>query len=163
MNGSTENRAGNAPEKSAGQERVLNLGTARKMVPLVAHIVGDIGELQQRLAVLEPEQARLDRERRQLDWPARSRRYQLREEIAGVEARLGAAHEELEKLGITLIDPVKGRVGLPTMVNGHRAFFSWMIGDEGLRFWHFVGEAGRRAIPASWKDTGEPRLTGVKP
>ena len=40
---------------------------------------------------------RLDRERRQLDWPARSRRYQLREEIAGTTeaAELGAYHSAL--------------------------------------------------------------------
>jgi hypothetical protein len=163
MNGSTENRAGNAPEKSAGRQLVLNLGTARKMVPLVAHIVGDILDLRQRLAVLEPEQARLDRQRHSLAWPARSRRYQVREEIAAVEARLGATREELDKLGVTLIDPAKGRVGLPTAVNGHKAFFSWMVGDEGLRFWHFIGETERRAIPATWKETGEARLTGVKP
>ena len=34
------------------------------------------------LAALLPEQARLDREKNTLAWPARSRRYQLREEIA---------------------------------------------------------------------------------
>jgi hypothetical protein len=162
MNGSTENRAGNAPEKS-GREAVLNLGTARKMVPLVAHIVGEILDLHHRLRVLEPEQARLDSQRRTLDWPARSRRYQVRDELAHLESKLKAAREELEHLGVTLFDPAKGRVGLPTKVNGHRAFFSWMPGDEGLRFWHFVGEPTRRAIPANWKETGEARLTGIKP
>jgi len=163
MNGSTENRAGNAPEKSAGRDAVLNLGTARKMLPLVAHIVGDILDLNRRLGGLEVEQARLDRQRRTLDWPARSRRYQVRDELADLEAKVKAACEELDQLGVRLLDSTKGRVGLPTAVNGHRAFFSWMPGDEGLRFWHFLGETARRAIPAKWKDTGEARLTGVKP
>jgi hypothetical protein len=163
MNGSTENRAGNAPEKSAGREVVLNLGTARKMLPLVAHIGSEIFDLHRRLALLEPEQARLDRQRHSLDWPARSRRYQVRDELAQVEEKLKAVRLELEQLGIVLIDPAAGRVGLPTVVNGHRAFFSWMPGDEGLRFWHFVGEKARRTIPTNWKETGEVRLTGVKP
>src|SRR5262245_42103471 len=105
MNGSTENRAGNAPEKPAGREVVLNLGTARKMLPLVAHIVDEILDLKRRLTRLEPEQAHLDRQRRTLDWPARSRRYQVREELADLDARLKVARTELDQLGVILIDP----------------------------------------------------------
>jgi len=160
MNGSTESRAGDAPQKPDGRAVVLNLGTARKMLPLVIRIVGDILDLNRRVQALEPEQSRLDRQRRTLDWPSRSRRYQLREELAEVDTRLQAAHQELEQLGVALIDPHKGRIGLPTVVNGHLAFFSWMPGDESLRHWHFAGESVRRAIPANWKESGEVRLFG---
>jgi hypothetical protein len=162
MNGSTENRAWDAPEKSTKQKLALNLGTARKMLPLVARIVGDILELNQRLQLLAPEQAHLDRQRRTLDWASRSRRYQLREELTDLEGRLKAARLELEQLGVALLDPDKGQVGLPTVVNGHLAFFSWLPGDDGLRHWHFAGETTRRTIPASWKESGEIRLIGNK-
>lgn len=162
MNGSTENRAWDAPEKSARREGVLNLGTARKMIPLVARIVTDIVEASQCLVALVPEQAHLDRRRHSLDWTGRSRRYQVREEVLELEARLQTARAELEVLGVALIDPERGRVGLPTVVNGHLAFFSWMPGDEGLGYWHFAGEQVRRPIPPSWKETGEVRLIGHK-
>jgi hypothetical protein len=162
MNGSTENRAWDAPEKSTKQKVVLNLGTARKMLPLVARIVGDILDLNQRLHLLAPEQAHLDRQRRTLDWASRSRRYQLREEVNEAESLLKAARLELEQLGVALLDPGKGQVGFPTVVNGHLAFFSWIPGDEGLRHWHFAGEASRHTIPASWKESGEIRLIGNK-
>jgi hypothetical protein len=133
------------------------------MLPLISHIGGEILDLHRRLGGLAREQGRLDRQRRTLDWPARSRRYQVRDELVEVEERLKAARLELERLGIVLLDPATGRVGLPTAVSGHRAFFSWMPGDEGLRFWHFAGEMTRRSIPANWKETGEAKLTGIKP
>jgi hypothetical protein len=157
MNGSA---ASGAPEKAGQAEAVVNLGTARKMLPLVMRIVNDILELQQRLALMEPEQARLDRQRRTLDWPQRSRRYQLRDDLVAMEESLRVARTELEQLSVVLLDSQKGRVGLPTVVNGHLAYFSWVPGDEGLRHWHFAGETLRRPIPANWKETGEVRLLG---
>jgi hypothetical protein len=160
MNGSTENRASDASEKPGRREVVLNLGTARRMLPLVAHIVGDLLHCQRGLGRLLPEQSQLDRQRHTLAWPQRERRYQVSEEVAQLERKLRESNTELEQLGVAVIDAEQGRIGLPTVVNGHLAFFSWMPGDEGLRHWHFAGETVRRNIPASWKDTGDVRLLG---
>src|SRR5207244_6991728 len=109
MNGSTENRAG-ASEKTSPRHTVLSFGIARRMLPLVQQIVADILHNQRLLTQLAPEQAKLDRERRMLDWPHRQRRYQLRDEIAATELRLHESLGELESLGLTLVVPQDGLV-----------------------------------------------------
>jgi hypothetical protein len=160
MNGSTGNTASGASEKPGRRETLLNLTTARRMLPLVRQILADLGEARQQLARLQPEQDRLDRQRHTLSWPERSRRYQLREEIAAGESALQQARSELEGLGVVLVNDEEGWVGFPTVVNGRRAYFSWKPGEEALRFWHFAGETVRRLIPASWTRADDITLTG---
>jgi len=150
MNGSAENRASGASEKPGRSDAVMSLVTARRMLPLVRRIVGDLLNARRRLAQLLPEQNRLDRLRRTLAWPERARRYQLREEVADLEQDLQDALAELEVLGLALLDPALGRVGFPTTVNDRRAFFTWQAGDETVRGWHFLGETVSRPIPAAW-------------
>jgi hypothetical protein len=137
------------------RERVLNLGTARNMLPLVRRIIHDVTRANQALDLLLPEQDQLDRQKRTLDWPARSRRYRLREEIADQEHNLQDGLAELEFLGVDLLDPAKGQVGFPTIVNGRDAYFSWWNGEEDLAHWHFAGEKQRRRIPSSWTADAE--------
>ena len=81
MNGSTENTAFGASESPEPRETAMSLDAARDMLPLVQHIVGDILRHQSILVRLQPEQDRLDRHRRDLAWPERKRRYQIREEL----------------------------------------------------------------------------------
>jgi hypothetical protein len=150
MNGSTGNKAFGASEKPEPGDVVLSLSTAQRMLPLVKRIVEDILASQEALARLAPEQEELFRQRRNLAWPERKRLYQIQEEIANAERRLGEAHEEMQSLGLTLIDAESGRVGFPTLVNDRRAFFSWRPGDEGLQSWHFAEESVCRAIPKEW-------------
>src|SRR2546426_11465788 len=119
----TENTA-NASERPDRRETAMNLITARRMLPLVQRIVGDILHDRQELARLHPEQGRLDRQRRDLRWPERQRRYQLREEIMALERHLQEATVELQTLALALLDPLMGRIGFPTIVNDRRAFFS---------------------------------------
>ncbi len=147
MNGSKGYQASDASEKP---EVVLSLRMVQRMLPLVQRIVDDILTRQRNLSRLLPEESRLDRERRQLDWPARQRRYRLKEEVAGVEHDLQGAKDELGELGVTLLDCERGRVGFPTMVNNRRAYFSWQPGDESLHSWHFAEECTCRPIPQAW-------------
>ena len=42
------------------------------------------------------------------------------------------------------------KIGFPTIVNNRPAYFSWIPGDEALRFWHFADEIARRPIPPAW-------------
>jgi len=160
MSGSTGNTASGAFEKPERGETLLSLTTARRMVPLVRRIIEDILALRQRLLRLIPEQERLDRQRRDLSWPERARRYQLQEEIGAAEGQLQQARAELDGLGVVLVDPDAGWVGFPTAVNGRRAYFSWKPGEEILRFWHFAGETVRRLIPASWAKIDDTTLSG---
>ena len=159
MNGSTENTAHGASERPSREERMVDLATARRMVPLVRHIVADLLQQGGRLQELKPEQERLERKRRSLTWPERKRRYHLQEEVEGVERALQGTTAELESLGVRLLDPVVGRVGFPTLVNDHRAFFSWRPGEDGLHFWHFAGETVRRQIPPTWIKAAQTNLT----
>jgi hypothetical protein len=120
------------------------------MLPLVRRIIQDARKTQQALDQLLPEQDRLERQKRTLDWPARSRRYRLHEEIADHEHNLQDARAELEFLGVDLLDLDKGQVGFPTVVNGRDAYFSWRLGEDDVMHWHFAAETLRRRIPSSW-------------
>ncbi len=159
MSGFTENTA-NASERPDRRESAMNLVTARRMLPLVQHIVGDILHDRHELAKLQPEQDRLDRQRRELLWPERQRRYQIREEVAVLERRMQDAAAELQNLSLSLLDPLFGRIGFPTIVNDRRAFFSWRPGEETIRCWHFAEDAVCRPIPSSWLKVGDISLSG---
>src|SRR5205823_2231238 len=117
----------------------------------------DILQHQKTILGLQPEQERLDRQRRQLVWSERQRRYQVRDDVAAAERHLQEAVAELQSLGVVLLDSDTGRVGFPTIVNDRRAFFSWKPGDEGVRTWHFAEETVARPIPASWVKVAEGR------
>lgn len=134
MSGFAENTAYDASEKPDRHAAVIHLGTASRMLPLVRLIVEDVLADRQRQAQLEPEQERLDRQRRTLSWPDRARRYQIQEEMAAAVRHLQGALEELDNLGVELLDPKEGRVGFPTLVNNTRAYFSWRPHEEGLHF-----------------------------
>jgi hypothetical protein len=150
MNGSTGNKAFGASEKPERGDVILSLSTAQRMLPLVQRIVEDILNKQEALARLAPEQEQLFRQRRALAWPERQRRYQIQEEIAAAERSLGEAQEEIQTLGLALLDAEIGRVGFPTLVNDRRAFFSWRPGEDSLQSWHFAEESMCRPIPTAW-------------
>jgi hypothetical protein len=150
MNGSTGNKASGASEKPEPGDVILSLSTAQRMLPLVQRIVEDVLKNERALVRLQPEQEKLFRQRRSLAWPERQRRYQIQEEIDCAERNLTEAHEEMQRLGLTLLDAEIGRVGFPTLVNDRRAFFSWQPGEEGLQSWHFAEETTCRPIPAAW-------------
>jgi hypothetical protein len=159
MNGSTGNAAFNASEMPQRRDIVLNLNTARRMLPLVQRVVEDIRADRRALERLQPEQDRLDRHKRELVWQERQRRYQVHEELASVERHLSAALDELSTLGLTLLDADTGRIGFPTLVNDRRAFFSWQPGEETLTAWHFAEETAGRPIPASWWKISEASMS----
>jgi hypothetical protein len=160
MSGFPGNTASNASERPERREAAMNLVTARRMLPLVQRIVEDILNDQKSLERLQPEQEQLDRQRHDLRWPERQRRYQLREEITGLERRLQDALAELQRLALSLLDPKVGRIGFPTIVNDRRAYFSWRPGEETIRSWHFAEDTVCRPIPPSWLKVGDISLTG---
>ena len=150
MSGFAENTTFDKSNKRHNHNQVMNLTTAYKMLPLVSRIVGDILNHQCRLDVLRPEQARLDRHKRDLVWQERERRYAVQEEISQLGKDLQAHFSELEVLGVALEESEVGRVGFPTLVNDRPAFFTWKLGDDSILNWHFLGEKRYRVIPKSW-------------
>ncbi len=153
MSGFIENRASEASERSGPQDRVLTWQASRAMLPLVGQIAQDVMQHHERLCRLQPEFDHLERNRRTLSWPARSRRYQLEEEMIDLQKELRSTMTELDALGVALLDPARGMVGFPTLVNERRAFFSWQPGEEGLLFWNYADDPTRHPVPASWTET----------
>src|SRR5262245_37897836 len=160
MNGSKGNAAFNASEKPERRDIVLNLNTARRMLPLVQRVVDDLLASHKDMHRLQPEQDRLDRHKRDLVWQERQRRYQLQDEMRSAEGRFQAALEELGELGLTLLEPDTGRIGFPTLVNDRRAYFNWVPGEDTLRSWHFAEESTERPIPPSWWKVGKVSMSG---
>jgi hypothetical protein len=150
MSGSRDNKASSAAENTPGPAKVFDLALARRMLPLVQPITQGLLASRQQLSLLLPEQEKLDRQRRSLDWPERARRYNLREEIAACEQSVLEAQVELENLGLSLLDEEMGCVGFPTLVNNRRAFLSWQPGEDGILYWNYAGELERQPIPVSW-------------
>jgi hypothetical protein len=160
MSESMGDTTSSASEKPERKDIVLTLSTARSMLPLVRLIAVDVMAAQQAIDKLQPEHDRLFRQRFDLTWPERSRRYQVQDELAVSEKSLKTALSELEELGVGLLDADSGRVGFPTIVNGRRAYFSWRPSETSLRFWQYVGETTLRPIPSSWDDVADHRLSG---
>lgn len=150
MSGSRSYPTSDASESPERSEVVLSLKTVQKMLPLVQRIATDIVGFRRAVASLHPEEERLDRQKRDLSWPERKRRYEVKEQLAKADKDLEGAYLELRELGVTLLDDLLGRVGFPTMVNNRRAFFSWALGEDGLHTWRFADEDVDRPIPASW-------------
>jgi len=143
-------RAANSAGKTLPNAVAFDLSTARRMLPLVRTIVFDIRAGQSSLNRLNPEQDRLDRNRRALTWAERDRRYQIADEIRKTEKNLTLAAVELDDLGVSIVDGVAGSVEFPTRINGRSAAFSWQYEEETINFWHYQGERQRRPIPVEW-------------
>ncbi len=157
MNSSPKRTAG-SNEKAHRKQGPVDLSTARQMLPLVRSIVADIVDSKKNLLDLATEQEKLDRNRRQLEWSARDRRYSLREEVAKAEQNYGSALTELDQLGVSLVDLTNGRVDFPTRINGRSAAFSWQLGEEAVAHWRYTEEEQLRPIPKDWEQGTPLRL-----
>ena len=157
---SSPKRSSGSNDKSKRKTGPVDLSTARQMLPLVRSIVADIVGSKKNLLDLETEQDQLDRNRRQLEWAARNRRYSLREEVAKAEQNYGMALTELDELGVSLVDLANGRVDFPTRINGRSAAFSWQLGEEAVSHWRYTEEEQLRPIPKDWEQGTPLRLRG---
>ncbi|HKA06498.1 MAG TPA: DUF2203 family protein [Gemmataceae bacterium] len=146
----TPRRAFGASAKSKRKDVNLDLPTARQMLPLVESIVRDIVGHRTQLNRLHPEQESLDRQRRDLAWVERERRYHIQEEIVAAEGEYKRAVAELRDLGLALVDGATGRVAFPTRINGRPAVFTWQPGEDSVMFWSYEDEEQRRPIPNEW-------------
>jgi hypothetical protein len=147
-------------EKPERRLTLFSLPAVQRLLPLVQRIVADLRASHDNIERMLPERENLDRHKRELAWPERSRRYQLREEIALAERSYSELQSELEGLGVSIHDANTGRVGFATIVNNQPAFFSWEPTDQSLCHWHFAEEKVLRPIPATWFQEGEANLSG---
>jgi hypothetical protein len=157
MSGKSD-RASGARAKSRRKAEPVDLPTVRRMLPLVQRIVSDIVLDHKELNRFAFEQEGLDRNKRELSWPERERRYTVQGELSRLQTRLDDEQRELDSLGAVLFGSNDGRIGFPTLVNGRPAYFSWQLGEDGINYWHFDGEAARRPIPTNWNETNQIKL-----
>ena len=147
-------------DENARPDTVLNLKTVHKMLPLVRGIVADVMDRHQRMATLQPHENRLQRQRRSLEWGQRKQRYLLQDELTDHDRGIQDALEELNQLGVVLLDTEEGRIGFPTLVNNRPAYFTWKPGEDGPHTWQFAEEDVARPIPPAWLQevsvTGKP-------
>jgi len=158
MNNQKGNAAPNASGRPKSRTVSLTLSISRLMLPLVQRIIQDITDSTKKITLLTPELSELDRHRRALDWTDRQRRYRTRDSIEREKDNLREARAELNSLGVGCVDEAAGLVIFPTEVDRRRAYFSWQLGEDNIRFWHFAGETSRRRIPPHWA-TEEPSAT----
>jgi len=148
--------------KSRPRAKPVDLSTARRMLPLVLRIAHDIVQDQRELDKFSFELEGLDRDKRNLSWPERERRYAVQGEVARLQSRLEEQKKELDQIGAVLADPSSGQVDFPTLLNGRAAFYSWRVGENTVEYWHFDGETARRPIPASWSEGHSGRLVSLR-
>jgi hypothetical protein len=146
----TPRRAFGASAKTKRKDLNLDLPTARQMLPLVQSIVRDIVSRRSDLNRLHPEQENLERNRRELSWGERERRYHIQDEIVAAEGAYKQAVSELRDLGLSLVDVTSGRVAFPTRINGRPAVFTWQPGEDNVQYWSYEDEELRRPIPSEW-------------
>lgn len=151
------NRTG-VSEKPRRKKQPVDLNTARKMLPLVRQIVTDIVNDSEQLARFTFEKDGLDRDKINLSWPERQRRYAVHGEVTRLQQRLEEQRRELDALGAVLTNRTLGQVSFPTTVNGRPAFFCWQLGEENVNYWHFDGESIRRPIPPNMQDSTGSRV-----
>ncbi len=160
------NSKGKRPAKAASKRSVapinLNLTQAERMLPLVRQIAEDVKQRWERLGQLEKEQADLDRRRHRLDWPGRSRRYEIADEIAQVRRRLQEAVAELDPLQVILVDPQLGEMAFPTVIHGRKAYYVWSLDVPRIESWCYANEPNRRVIPANWRRHDETKIEPEK-
>jgi hypothetical protein len=78
-----------------------------------------------------------------------------RRETAAV--RLRAAIEEISETGCLIKDLDRGLIDFPTLYHGTEVYLCWLLGEEGIQFWHPVeaGFRGRKAIDQEFIDNHE--------
>jgi hypothetical protein len=144
-------KAPQAEKPSSRTEPLFELPTVLKMLPLVRRIAADLLESHSELNGLRDESGRLSRQRRDLPWSERKRRYLVQDTLSDVERRLRGYINEFEALGIAVIDLETAQLGFPTIVNNKLAFFSWLPSEESVTFWHYDRDEGRRRpVPEAW-------------
>lgn len=140
-----------AEQPSGQSEPLFELPTVIKMLPLVSRIAADLLSNREEVIRLRAEHLRLERQRRDLSWPERRHRYLVQDSLADAEKRLRGLINELESLGVAVIDGDTAQLGFPTIVNNKLAFFSWLPGEETVANWHYDGdETRRRPVPEAW-------------
>ena len=109
---------------------------ARRSLPLVSAIAGDIRDTAQKIRQiwLEPRDG--------------SRAGAVEERLAELRRRFSELVSELDTLGVELKDPVSGLLDFLSQRGDEEVYLCWRLGEESVDHWHTLdgGFAGRRPM-----------------
>lgn len=154
--------------------REFMLSEAQAMAPLVRTILFDLAAAHRELNELDARIELLEDCRRSRNFAVRSRFYAAAQEREEAHRRYVHAAEELEDLGVELIDSEHGVAGFafnwaPSVGSSRvrRATFLLKLDDEpglGIFRWRFEGERVEHRVPSHWREDARVRPPAkVKP
>ena len=115
--------------------------TATATLPLVKRIMADLEQLhktverqRERLSVIDQLQGTTD----QPDY--QDELADIRGSMQGEEEQLAACVRELNAIGLEPHMPFDGSVDSPAVINRRAVCLCWHPGDEGVEYWHEMGE-----------------------
>ena len=125
-----------------GARRRFTLGEANRALVLVERIIADVVTDYSRLLDLH-EMIESGTAAGTVD-----RTEAARDELVDVAERLRNCLQELEDIGVDLIDWAKGVVAFPCLVDGRDVCLCWEYGQKSVSYWHEVTEGveGRKPI-----------------
>ncbi len=140
--------------------RFFTAAAANRMLPLVRAIVQDIVELNRDICDREQ---RLEDLRNSIGPAQRGNSDAYSEEVEQMQRDVELDTErkrdyirELENLGLSFKDPVKGLVDFPTVIDGKDACLCWRLGEPEVAYWHpwDGGYLSRRSLTDGRKAEG---------
>lgn len=130
-------------------QTVFDLPMATAALPLVRRIIADIADKKVRLNKCQVERRRWKDSN---ESGSARRRFLLEDQIRDLRAELRSVIDELHQTGVALLDPARGEVGFPTIVNGSLAYLVYLSGDHQVRLWRYRDQNKLRRIPTHWGD-----------
>ncbi|MBI3268618.1 MAG: DUF2203 domain-containing protein [Planctomycetes bacterium] len=133
---------------SQAEVRLFTLDEARKTLPLVRSIVGDILECYRSLFEKSQAYLQIKGESGKPTKHGLARAKVLEDEMSTLKQRLDSAAFELAELGIELKDYEMGLVDFRSIREGEEVSLCWKFGEDTIGFWHPLdtGYKGRRPL-----------------
>lgn len=131
------------------EQRYFSLEQANGMLPWLRVQLEQIRALSQELARLRQAVEDLTLASRANGHGVLDRRLaEARQAESSAEGRLSALAQEVAERGVVLRDVQRGLVDFPTLRDGRVIFYCWLLGEDGIRFWHEVdaGFTGRQPL-----------------
>lgn len=132
--------------RSGGGKRYFTLAEANRALVLVKRIIADVvteyARLLDLLEAVEAAEADADAAEEYLD--------RAHKELAQTSFRLRTCLEELDDVGVELIDWSSGSVAFPSVAGGREVDLCWQHGEPKILYWRegYSPHAGRRPIEA---------------
>ena len=142
--------------------KMLSIDQANARLPLVRKIAADLVTQHELVTSLKERLSRIRRRKktdRKSDALYDDELEQFEGELETAKARLDAFVGELADLGLEIVDPARGGIAFPALIEGREARLSWLPGEDEVGWWHETGEGlnARRSLLAESAGGDEPK------